>query len=144
MNHSLFDQDYILWVQENVTKLKAKDFENLDLDNLIEEFESLIYILKRDLDDNLQNLLVNMLKRLYVNLPDQFERWQSDISFYRCGIKLIFEDAPSLKENWDERFDFNYSSALYDLSADYPDTNFPEAWELERDIETILNKRFWQ
>ncbi len=144
MNHSLFDQDYILWVQENVAKLKAKDFENLDLDNLIEEFESLIYILKRDLDDNLQNLLVNMLKRLYVNLPDQFERWQSDISFYRCGIKLIFEDAPSLKENWDERFDFNYSSALYDLSADYPDTNFPEAWELERDIETILNKRFWQ
>jgi hypothetical protein len=144
MNQSLFDQDYILWVQENVTKLKAKDFENLDLDNLIEEFESLIYILKRDLDDDLENLLINMLKRLYVLLPNQFERWQSDISFYRCGIELIFEDAPSLKENWDERFNFNYSSALYDLSADYPDTNFPEAWELERDIESILNKRFWQ
>jgi hypothetical protein len=59
MNQSLFDQDYILWVQENVTKLKAKDFENLDLDNLIEEFESLIYILKRDLDDDLENLLIN-------------------------------------------------------------------------------------
>ncbi|WP_434687848.1 DUF29 family protein [Pseudanabaena minima] len=51
MNQSLFDEDYILWVQENVAKLKAKDFENLDLDNLIEEFESLIFILKRDLDD---------------------------------------------------------------------------------------------
>ena len=144
MNQSLFDQDYILWVQENVIKLKAKDFENLDLDNLIEEFESLSYVLKRDLDDALENLLVNMLKRLYVHLPNQFERWQSDISFYRCGIDLIFEDAPSLKEDWAERFDFNYSSALYDLSADYPDTNFPEAWEFERDIESILNKRFWQ
>lgn len=144
MNQSLFDQDYILWVQENVTKLKAKDFENLDLDNLIEEFESLIYILKRDLDDDLKNLLVNMIKRLYVPLPNQFERWQSDISFYRYGIELIFRDAPSLKEKWDERFDFNYSSALYDLTADYPDTNFPEAWEFERDIESILHKRFWK
>jgi hypothetical protein len=144
MNQSLFDQDYILWVQENVTKLKAKDFENLDLDNLIEEFESLIYILKRDLDDDLKNLLVNMLKRLYVPLPNQFERWQSDISFYRCSIELIFEDAPSLKENWDERFEFNYSSALYALTADYQDTNFPEAWEFDRDIESILDKRFWQ
>ncbi|MFM7886474.1 MAG: DUF29 family protein [Pseudanabaena sp.] len=96
MNQSLFDQDYILWVQENVAKLKAKDFENLDLDNLIEEFESLIYILKRDLDDDLKNLLVNMLKRLYVPLPNQFERWLSEISFYRCGIELIFRDAPGV------------------------------------------------
>jgi hypothetical protein len=144
MNQSLFEQDYILWVQENLSKLKVKDFENLDLDNVIEEFESLIYIIKKELDDKLTSLLIHLLKRLYVNIPSQFERWQSDISFYRCGIELIFEDAPSLKENWDERFDFNYSSALYALSADYPDTNFPEAWQLERDIESILNKRFWQ
>lgn len=112
MNQSLFDQDYILCVQENVAKLKAKDFENLDLDNLIEEFESSIYILKRDLDDDLKKLLVNILKRLYVPLPNQFERWLSDISFYRSVIELIFEDAPSLKEKWDKRFDFNSSSAL--------------------------------
>jgi hypothetical protein len=144
MNQSLFEQDYILWVQENLSKLKVKDFENLDLDNVIEEFKSLIYTIKKELDDKLTNLLIHLLKRLYVNMPSQFERWQSDISFYRCGVELIFEDAPSLKENWDERFDFNYSSALYALSADYPDTNFPEAWQLERDIESILNKRFWQ
>ena len=45
MNQSLFDEDYILWVQENVAKLKAKDFENMDLDNLIEEFKNLIYLI---------------------------------------------------------------------------------------------------
>jgi hypothetical protein len=144
MSQSLFDQDYILWVQENLSKLKAKDFENLDLDNVIEEFESLIYTIKKELDDKLTNLLIHLLKRLYVNIPSQFERWQSEISFYRCGIELILEDAPSLKPDWDERFEFNYSSAIYGLSNDYPEVTFPNKWEFEWDIESILNKRFWQ
>ena len=144
MNQSLFEQDYILWVQENLSKLKVKDFENLDLDNVIEEFESLIYIIKKELDDKLTSLLIHLLKRLYVNVPSQFERWQSEISFYRCGIELIFRDAPSLQQDWDERFEFNYSSAIYGLSNDYPEVIFPDEWEFERDIEAILNKRFWQ
>jgi hypothetical protein len=34
---SLYDQDILLWVEDTVTKLKARDFANLDLENLIEE-----------------------------------------------------------------------------------------------------------
>jgi hypothetical protein len=37
----LYDRDYHLWLEETSKLLKAKDFENIDLENLIEEIESL-------------------------------------------------------------------------------------------------------
>ena len=36
------DQDYVTWLEEQVDKLKNHNFEQLDLDNLIEELEALI------------------------------------------------------------------------------------------------------
>ena len=38
---SLYEQDILLWVEDTVAKLKAGDFESVDMDNLIEEVESL-------------------------------------------------------------------------------------------------------
>ena len=46
--NSLYEQDILLWVEETVAKLRAHDFENLDLDNLIEEVESLGISQKKD------------------------------------------------------------------------------------------------
>lgn len=38
---SLYDADYQLWLEYTVAQLKARDFSNLDLENLIEEIEGL-------------------------------------------------------------------------------------------------------
>jgi len=38
---SLYEQDLLLWTEETIRHLKAKNFDELDLDNLIEEIESL-------------------------------------------------------------------------------------------------------
>jgi hypothetical protein len=40
-DQAIYDHDILLWVESTVAKLKARDFENLDIDNLIEEVESL-------------------------------------------------------------------------------------------------------
>ena len=32
---SLYDRDILLWVEDTVAKLKAHDFESLDLENLM-------------------------------------------------------------------------------------------------------------
>ncbi len=37
----LYDADYQLWLDQTVAQLKARDFSNLNLENLIEEIESL-------------------------------------------------------------------------------------------------------
>ena len=38
---SLYEEDFLLWSEDTAAKLKARDFENIDLENLIEEVESL-------------------------------------------------------------------------------------------------------
>ncbi len=39
VNKSLYESDYLLWTQEIVAKLKARDFCNIDFENLTEEIE---------------------------------------------------------------------------------------------------------
>jgi hypothetical protein len=38
---SLYNLDFALWVEDVTAKLKARDFDHLDLKNLIEEMEAL-------------------------------------------------------------------------------------------------------
>ncbi|GBO55755.1 hypothetical protein APA_3905 [Pseudanabaena sp. lw0831] len=38
---TLCDRDLNLWLENAIAKLKAGDFQNLDVENLIEELESL-------------------------------------------------------------------------------------------------------
>lgn len=37
----LYDLDFVAWCEETAAKLRARDFDNLDFENLIEEVESL-------------------------------------------------------------------------------------------------------
>nr|WP_275337327.1 DUF29 family protein [Nodosilinea sp. TSF1-S3]MDF0370096.1 DUF29 family protein [Nodosilinea sp. TSF1-S3] len=38
---SLYDQDFALWLEDVATKLRARDFDGLNIENLLEEIESL-------------------------------------------------------------------------------------------------------
>ena len=64
MTTSLYEQDILLWVEDTVNKLKSGDFKNLDIDNLIEELESLGISQKKELISLLMVLLEHLLKRL--------------------------------------------------------------------------------
>ncbi|MFM7575534.1 MAG: DUF29 family protein, partial [Microcystaceae cyanobacterium] len=48
-DQTIYDHDILLWVETTVAKLKARDFENLDIDNLIEEVKSLGISQKKEL-----------------------------------------------------------------------------------------------
>jgi hypothetical protein len=39
--NSLYEQDYTLWLETTVALLRQKEFASLDLENLIEEIESM-------------------------------------------------------------------------------------------------------
>ena len=60
MTTSLYEQDILLWVEDTVHKLKNHDFENLDIDNLIEEVESLGITQKKELISRLMVLLEHL------------------------------------------------------------------------------------
>ena len=63
---TLYDRDLNLWLEEAIAKLKAGDFQNLDVENLIEELEGLAGRDRRELENRLTTLLEHLLKRIYV------------------------------------------------------------------------------
>ena len=94
---SLYDQDILLWVEDTISKLKAHDFANLDLENLIEEIDTLGKSQRNTVRSLLRRLIEHLLKRCYVPLPECYVGWQREIRACRNDIKDVLEDAPSLK-----------------------------------------------
>ncbi|MFM7600004.1 MAG: DUF29 domain-containing protein [Pseudanabaena sp.] len=141
---SLYDSDYLLWTQETVAKLKARDFENVDLDNLIEEIESLGKSERKEIKSRLTVLLEHLLKRMYVDMPDCLSSWENTISTQRNDIELTLMDSPSLKAMWDESFDIAFKLALRSVRKNYKAYQSPDTWQFSRDINTMLNVDFWE
>ena len=140
---SLYESDYLLWTQEVVLKLKARDFDNVDLENLIEEIEDLGHSKKDELKSRLNTLLEHLLKRIYVDMPQEFNGWQRTIREQRKRLDWLLDANPSLKTVWDDTFDIAWRYALRDVREDYPQYNFPDLWQFNRDIDTLLNVNFW-
>jgi hypothetical protein len=140
----LYQQDYLLWVDRTVAELAAKNFNQLDLENLIEEVKDLGRSQKRELKQRLATLLEHLLKRLYVNLPEEFSGWERTIREQRRQIKFELEDSPSLKAIWAESLASAWRFALETVRDDYAQFQFPDRWTYGSEIESILNQTFWQ
>jgi hypothetical protein len=141
---SLYEQDILLWVEETVAKLKTHDFENLDLENLIEEVESLGISQKKELISRLITLLEHLLKRLYVDIPYDYKGWERTIRNQRNDLQVLLKQVPSLKTRWDNSFADAWEIALKTVREEYSQVNFPEQWQFLQEIEPMLNNRFWQ
>jgi hypothetical protein len=143
---SLYESDFLLWTQETIAKLKAKDFDHLDIENLIEEIEDLGKSEKREIRNRLKTLLEHLLKRIYVDMPRCFNGWENTIREQRSEIKVEFADSPSLKRFWDELFDIAWGLALEKVRDHYKTKgfDFPDTWQFSRDIDSMLNVDFWE
>jgi hypothetical protein len=144
MMRSLYEQDILLWVEETVSKLKAKDFETLDLDNLIEEVESLGISQKKELINRLIVLLEHLLKRLYVDLPYDYNGWERTIRTQRNNLQVLIKQVPSLKNRWESSFIDAWEIALKTVREEYSQINFPDRWPFSQELEAMLNDRFWE
>lgn len=144
MTTSLYEQDILLWVEDTVNKLKNHDFTNLDIDNLIEEVESLGISQKKELISRLMVLLEHLLKRLYVDLPYDYNGWERTIRNQRSEIDLLISQVPSLQSRWDISFDDAWKRALAKVKKEYRQVSFPDLWPYSQSLETILNDDFWE
>ena len=141
---NLYDQDFALWIEETVKQLKSGDLSRVDLENLIEEVESLGKSQRKAVDNFLTRLLEHLLKRCYVVLPDCYRGWEIDIRNFRKELKKEFKYSPSLKRFMIEILEECYREALEAVKEDYPDSNFPDVCPFAEDIDGLLNHKFWQ
>lgn len=110
---TLYDQDYYLWIEKTVEQLSNNQFQEIDLQNLIAELESMGRSEKRSVQSNLTVLLMHLLKYKYQ--PNKRSRsWRSTIVEHRRRLLILFKDSPSLKGYGQEIFAECYQDARQD------------------------------
>ena len=99
--NQLYDRDYYLWLEETAQLLKAKNFNQLDLENLIEEIETLGRSERNKIISSLRLIYQHLLKWQYQ--PEKRSKSWTDISDReRDKINDYIEDMPSLKRLLDD------------------------------------------
>ncbi len=141
---SLYEDDFLLWIEDVSQKLETRDFNNLDLDNLIEEIQNLGKSQKREVRSRLQTLLAHLLKRIYVDSPLDYNGWERTIREQRKEIRLLLEQSPSLRNYYIEIFDQAWEAALSEVQQEYKKTQFPNQWQFSRDIDVVLTQELWE
>jgi len=126
-----------------VAKLRLRNIDDLDFENLIEEVENLARSDHRELRNRLVVLFAHLLKRIYVNLPDNFNGWELTIIEQRQQIKGLLEDSPSLKPYLTELLPKVYSDALELVSSEYQQVEFPATWQFDPNPNLLLNQKYW-
>jgi len=92
----LYKQDYYQWIQETVKLLEQRNFQELDLDNLIEEIQDLARNEKQIIETNLIVVLKLLLK--WQCQPEQHSgEIKASIRRHRYQIRDDLKVSPSLK-----------------------------------------------
>jgi hypothetical protein len=111
MMNKLYDKDFYLWLKTTAKLLQEQKFAEIDLDNLIEEIESMGRSEKRELRNRLIVLLTHLLKWKYQ--PERRSNsWISTIVEQRIGLESLLLDSPSLKKQIDAILDDCYKKAV--------------------------------
>jgi hypothetical protein len=141
---TLYERDLDLWLEMVIVQLKAGDFHNLDVENLIEELEGLSGSNKREIESRLIRLIEHILKRCYVNMPDCYRGWEVTIINQRDKLRRLLRQSPSLKRHFLQSFDESFDTALELVRTEYDQTNFPDTWQFSSEIEMMLTVKFWE
>ncbi|KJU84442.1 protein containing DUF29 [Candidatus Magnetobacterium bavaricum] len=94
----LYEVDFYQWVFYNADLLRQGRFSEIDLENIIEELESMARKDRRELLSRLAVLIMHLIKWQYQ--PERrSESWSTTIRNQRTELKLLLADSPSLKYN---------------------------------------------
>ena len=142
---TLYDQDYYLWLRTTINQLRAGQFSSVDLDNLLEELESVGRSQKRTVKSLLIRLFEHLLKLTYWDVERERNEghWKGEIRTFRREIKDELKDSPSLKPYILEIFDECYQDARKEASdrSQLPIETFPVA--LLGSLEQILDENWF-
>ena len=114
---SLYDADYVQWIEATIQKLQQKDYESVDWENLLDEIAAVGRSEKRRLKSNLIVVLLHLLKWQYH--PDgRMRSWASSIVEHRRRVVEALETSPSLKSSLEDVLASSYTHAIKQASVE--------------------------
>jgi hypothetical protein len=114
---ALYEQDYLLWLEQAVDLLRSQNFAEIDIENLIAELESMGGSQKQALESNLEVLLMHLLKYKY-QPQKRSNSWLYTIVEHRLRLHKAFKHSPSLKRYFLQEFAECYLNARKLASAE--------------------------
>ncbi len=135
---NLYERDYCQWLEQTALSLRKQAFDQLDLENLIEEIEDMGRSEKRAIESNLRVTLLHLLKWQYQ--PQQRSgSWRGSIAEHRIRIRKALQDSPSLKNYLPKVFSETYQDAIKiaSLETDLEPETFPTPcqWTLQQVLD---------
>ena len=142
LNHlPTYEQDFYAWALENANLLRQKKFDEIDIEHIAEEIESMGRGEKNQFISHLAVLIAHLLKWQYQ--PDRRgSSWEKTINYQRYRIPKLLKESPSLKYNIDETLDDAYLRGVSIASAEMikAEIEFPEVCPFS--LEQCLDAAF--
>ena len=126
MTTNLYETDFNLWIEQTVKQLKNGQIQDLDIENLIEEVQSIGSNDKREIKSRLIVLIMHLLKYKY-QPKKKTKSWTSTIITQRNELELVLENSPSLNPFLKENISECYQKARRNAAREtkLPLTTFP-------------------
>lgn len=138
---SLYEADFYRWGIEQATLIRAQKWEELDIENLAEEIESLGKQQRQEVRSRLVVLIGHLLKWEYQ--PKKRSRsWFRTIRIQRKELGILIRENPSLQPYIPEAIALIHENAV-DLAADetgLPYATFPQC---PYSLDQLLDHEFF-
>jgi hypothetical protein len=91
-----YEEDLALWYARQAELLRGRRFDQLDLENLIEELETAVGNLRRELSNRLEVLIIHLLKCEFQR-QRMSRSWLNTLDAQRSQIAKLLDENPSLR-----------------------------------------------
>jgi hypothetical protein len=103
---ALYREDFAGWLDVQTAALRERRFADLDLDNLIEEVESIRRADKRSVEHHARVVIAQLLQLAHSTLGDPRRSWKSTAMAHRHQLEMSL--TPTLRQELEARLEKAY------------------------------------
>ena len=116
-DQTLYETDYLQWIESTIEKLRNQDYQTVDWENLIEEMEEMGRSERRTLKSNLIVVLLHLLKWQF-QAEHRTGSGESSILEHRRRVRELLQESPSLQPYLQTIFAECYAEAVKQAKAE--------------------------
>jgi hypothetical protein len=122
---ALYDDDFYVWSQRQAELLRARRYDELDLEHLIEEVEDLGGALKRSVRSRVRTIIEHLLKLQHSPAVEPRPGWRDTIRTRRND--LLDDLTPTLRRDLEQELEELYARARRQAEGSLRDHGEPAA-----------------